>query len=136
MQDLVKDPDKTGIALVCCNNEKDLQRWDIDQLARELTGKDLPRLFPVFLVLHHGTLRGFVQTVQQLVIYPALHPDRMTPREFIKLSRSLATEFKRMSGNPIFMLCGAAEKLGAKNMRRIRLKKADETAFVYDEDAR
>jgi len=133
MQD---SPDKTGIALVRCNNEKDLQRWDIDKLARELTGKDLERVFPVFLILHHGQLRGFFQTVQQLVIYPALHPDKMSPREFLKISRSLITEVKRMSGNPIFMLCGVAEQLGAKNMRRVRLKKAEETAYIYDEEAR
>jgi hypothetical protein len=133
MQD---SPDKTGIALVCCNNEKDLQRWDIDKLARELTGKDLERFFPIFLILHHGQLRGFFQTVQQLVIYPALHPDKMSPREFLKISRSLITEVKRMSGNPIYMLCGIAEKLGVKNMRRVRLKKAPETAYIYDEEAR
>lgn len=130
------EPDKTGIALVRCDSEKDLVRWDIDNLARELTGKDLPRLFPIFLILHQGTLRGYFQTVQQLVVYPGLHPDKMTPREFLKLSRSLITEFKRMSGNPIFMLCGQAEQLGAKNMRRIRLKKAKETAYIYDEEAR
>jgi hypothetical protein len=133
MQD---SPDKTGITLVPCQNEKDLQRWDIDKLARELTGKDLDRVFPTFLILHHGELRGFFQTVQQLVIYPALHPDKMSPREFLKISRSLITEVKRMSGNPIYMLCGAAEKLGTKNMRRVRLKKAEETAYVYDEEAR
>ncbi len=133
MQD---SPDKTDIALVCCNNEKDMQRWDIDKLARELTGKDLERVFPIFLILHHGQLRGFFQTVQQLVIYPALHPDKMSPREFLKISRSLITEVKRMSGNPIFMLCGVAEQLGAKNMRRVRLKKAEETAYIYDQEAR
>jgi len=133
MQD---SPDKTGITLVPCNNEKDLQRWDIDKLARELTGKDLQRVFPVFLILHEGELRGYFQTVQQLVIYPALHPDKMSPREFLKISRSLVTEVKRMSGNPIYMLCGIAEKLGAKNMRRVRLKKAEETAYIYDEEAR
>jgi hypothetical protein len=133
MQD---SPDKTGITLVPCQNEKDLLRWDIDKLARELTGKDLERVFPTFLILHHGELRGFFQTVQQLVIYPALHPDKISPREFLKISRSLITEVKRMSGNPIFMLCGVAEQLGTKNMRRVRLKKAEETAYIYDEEAR
>jgi hypothetical protein len=136
MQDLAKDPDKTGIALIPCNNEKDLQRWDVDKLARELTGKDLQRVFPTFLILHQGELRGYFQTVQQLVIYPALHPDKMSPRELLKISRSLITEVKRMSGNPIFMLCDIAERLGTKNMRRVRLKKAEETAYIYDQEAR
>jgi len=135
MQDLAKDPDKTGIALVRCDNEKDLQRWDLDKFALELTGKVCERIFPTFLVLYHGQLRGFFQVAQQLVVYPALHPDKLSPREFLKISRSVITEIKRTSGNPLFLLCDYAEKLGPKNLRRVRLKKADETAYIYDEDA-
>jgi hypothetical protein len=40
-----------------------------------------------------------------------------------------------MTGNPIFMLCDFADKLGAKNLRRVRLKRAQETAYIYDEEA-
>jgi hypothetical protein len=132
MQD---SPDKTGISLVTCNNEKDLLRWEVDRLGKELTGKLVDRVFPTYLIFFEGKLRGYFQAVQQTVIYPALHPDKISPREFLKISKSLATEIKRMTGNPIFMLCDYAEKLGAKNLRRIRLKRAEEAAYIYDEEA-
>ena len=130
-----QEPDKSGIALVRCDNEKDLLRWEVDKLAHEMIDKDLPRLFPTFLIFYQGKLRGYFQTVQQLVVYPGIHPDKLSPREFLKISRSLISEVKRISGNPIFMLCPVAERLGAKNMRRVRLQKAAETAFIYDEEA-
>jgi hypothetical protein len=136
MQDLAKDPDKRGISLVRCETEKDLLQWDVDGLARSMGNKSVERLFPIYLIFLNGRLRGYFHAVQQLVVYPALHPDKMSPREFIKLARSLITEFKRMSGNPIFMCCDYAEKLGERNMHRIRLKKAPETAYIYDEEAR
>ena len=130
------DPDKTGISLVRCDNEKALARYNVDKLAHEMIGKDLPRMYPIYLVFYHGALRGYLQMVQQLVVYPALHPDKMKPREFLKITRSLITEFKRMTGNPLYMLCDYAEKLGPKNMKRIRLKKAQEVAYIYDEEAK
>jgi hypothetical protein len=132
MQD---SPDKTGISLVCCNNEKDLLRHDVDRLGQELTGKLVDRVFPTYLIFYNGKLRGYFQAVQQVVIYPALHPDKINPREFLKISKSLITEVKRMTGNPIFMLCDYAERLGSKNLARVRLKRAEETAYIYDEEA-
>jgi hypothetical protein len=128
------DSDKAGISLIRCENEKDLQHWNLDQMARELTGKELLRMFPIYLVFYHGQLRGYAHTIPQLVVYPALHPDKMSPRVFLKLTRSLITEFKRMTGNPLFLLCEKAEALGPKNLRRIRLKRAPETAYIYDEE--
>jgi hypothetical protein len=136
MQDSHKDPDKTGISLIRCDNERDLLRWDVDQLARDMIGKELPRLFPTFLIFYCGELRGYFQSVQQVVIYPGIHPDKISPRQFLKISRSLITEVKRMCGDPIFMLCPVAERLGAKNLRRVRLRKAEQTAYLYDEEAR
>ena len=132
MQD---SPDKTGISLVCCQNEKDLLAYGADRIAQELVGKDLPRVFPTFLIFYHGRLRGFFQARQQTVLYSGLHPDKISPREFLKISRSLITEVKRMTGNPIFMLCNYADKFGPKNLSRVRLKRAEETAYIYDEEA-
>jgi hypothetical protein len=135
MQDSPKDPDKSGINLVCCNNEKDLARYNVDKIAHELFGKDVPRMFPIYLVFYHGKLRGYLQMIQQLVVYPALHPDKMSPKELIRISRSLTTEIKRMSGNPIFMLCQKSE-LFKSHTKTVRLKKAEEVAYIYDEEAK
>lgn len=131
-----ESPKNTGISLVRCDNERDLLRWDVDKLARDMLGKDLPRLFPTFLIFYDGEIRGYFQTAQQLVVYPGIDPDKISPRQFLKISRSLISEVKRNFGNPIFMLCPVAERLGAKNMRRVRLKKAEETPYLYDEEAR
>jgi hypothetical protein len=133
MQD---SPNKSGISIIRVSNEKELQLHNLDAFAKDLFGHPATRFYPIYLIFYHGRLRGYFQAVQQLVVYPALHPDKMTPREFMKVSRSLITEFKRMSGNPLFLLCEKAVKLGEKNMHRIRLKKAAEEAYVYDEEAK
>lgn len=130
-------PDKTGISLVCINNEKEMRKWQVDELAHQLWGnKNVPRRYPVYVVFHYGKPVGFFVAVQQTVVYPALHPERMSPREFLKITRSLVTEFKRMTGDPLIMLCKKDAEFGAKNMRRIRLKKAEENAYIFDEEAR
>jgi hypothetical protein len=135
MAALLKTSDKSGISVICCENEKALGLYPIDELARDMTGHEVPRNFPVYLFFYHGQLRGFANVRRQMVIYPCIHPDRVHPREFLKITKSLVTEFKRFTGDPIYMLCDYARKLGPKNMRRIRLKPADEMAYLYDEDA-
>ena len=132
MQD---SPDKTGISLIRINNEKEMRKWNVDALSQELWGNDVPRRYPVYLVFNYGKPVGYFLAIEQTVIYPALHPERISPREFIKIVRSLATESKRLLGEPLYMLCNKEAALGSKNMRRVRLKKAEETAYVYDPDA-
>lgn len=135
MQDSPKMPDKEGMSLIRINNEKEMRNWGVDLLSRDLWGGDCPRQYPVYIVFYHGQPVGYFLTVQQFVVYPALHPERISPREFLKITRSLVSEFKRMVGNPIFMMCKKDQEFGANNFRRIRLKRADETAYIYDEEA-
>jgi len=130
----VKTPDKSGISVILCENEKDLRRYSIDEMALDMTGHEVPRTFPVYLFFYHGELRGYANVRRQIVVYPCIHPDRIRPREFLKITKSLITEFKRFAGDPIFMLCDYARKLGPKNMRRIRLREADEKAYIYTEE--
>jgi hypothetical protein len=59
----------------------------------------------------------------------------MNIREYLKITRSLITEIKRMCGNPIFFLCDRAETTGSRVLKHVRLKKHSETAYVYDDDA-
>lgn len=134
-QPMLDSPDKTGISLICINNEKEMRRWNVDELSQQLWGDDCPRQYPVYLVFHNGMPVGYFLAVQQMVVYPALHPERISPREFLKIVRSLVTEFKRMMGNPIYMLCKKDAEFGSKNLRRIRLKKAEENAYIFDEEA-
>jgi len=134
MQDLA-DPPKTDISVVLCENERDLRRYPVDQLARDIIGTPVPRTFPIYLFFYQGQLRGWANVRRQLIVYPCLHPDKIEPRVFLKLVKSLVTEFKRHAGDPIFLLCDYARKLGPKNMRRIRLKKMDEDAYEYDPEA-
>lgn len=120
--------------MVRVENEKELRRYNVDAMAQSLFGEPAERYYPIYLVFHHGRLVGYFHAVQQLVVYPALHPELMSPREFIKIVRSLATEFKRMTANPLFMLCGKALELGDKHMLKVRLKRAPETAYIYTEE--
>ena len=132
MQDL---PDKSNISLVCCQNEKDLARYNVDKISHEIWGGHVPRLFPIFLVFYKGTLRGYVQIVPQACVYTTLHPELMNIREYLKITRSLIAEIKRSYGNPLFQLCDRAVSTGARVLKHVRLKRAPETTFVYDEDA-
>jgi len=126
--------DKTAISLIRINNEREIDQFGIDQIAHQLWGGPVERQFPIYLVIHKGHVCGFFQAIQQTCIYPALHPEMMTPREFVKVVKSLAIEMKRHVGNPIFMLCKKATEIGPKGMRMVRLKKAPEEAYIYTEE--
>jgi hypothetical protein len=131
MQDL---PDKSDISLVTVKNEKELQRYNVEAIAADLGGP-LERFYPIYLVFYQGTLRGYFQAIPQTCIYTTLHPELMNIREYLKITRSLITEIKRHCGNPIFMLCDRALTGGKRVLKHVRLKRATETAFIYDEDA-
>jgi hypothetical protein len=129
MQDLHNAHDQ--ISLIRVNNEKELRRYNVDALACTVHGCDAERRFPLFLVYYHGRIRAYIQMIEQVVVYPAFDPKLMEPRDFLQVVADLATECKRNYGNPLFMLCDVAEQLGEKHMASLRLKKADETAYVY-----
>jgi hypothetical protein len=133
MQDLHK---KSPISLITVSNEKELARYNIDEIARSLFGHDAFRMFPIYVIFYHGRLRGYLHAVQQTVIYPALHPDMMTTREFIRISRTLAKEIKRMAGNPLFMFCPKGLEIGPRALKAMKVKKSTDTAFTYNEEAR
>jgi hypothetical protein len=127
-------PDKSDISLIVVNNEKELQRYNVDAIAKSLGGP-LLRMYPIYLVFYKGTLRGYFQAVQQTCIYTTLHPELMNVREYLKITRSLITEIKRNCGNPLFMLCDRAQRISRRVFKHVRLKRTQETAFQYDEDA-
>jgi hypothetical protein len=129
MHDLAKTHEK--IALIRINNEKELARYNVDELAQEIHRQDVPRSFPIYLVYYEGKVRAYIQMIEQVVVYPAFDPKLMEPRDFLRVVADLVTECKRTYGNPLFMLCDIAEELGEKHMASLRLKKADETAYVY-----
>jgi hypothetical protein len=131
MHVLAKHAVHDQISLIRVNNEKELLRYNMDTLSREIHDCDAPRMFPLFLVYYQGSIRGYIRLTEQIVVYPAIHPEMMEARDFIRVVRDLVTECKRMFGNPIFLLCDKAEELGAKHMAAIRLKKTDETAYSY-----
>lgn len=128
------DPDKSDISLVVINNEKELQRYNVDAIAQDLGGR-LERMYPIYLVFYRGTLRGYFQAIQQTCIYTTLHPELMSVREYLKITRSLITEVKRTCGNPLFQLCDRALTTGSRVLKHVRLKRAKETTFIYDDQA-
>jgi hypothetical protein len=129
------EPDKSNISLVCCNNEKELSRYNVDQIAHELWKGHVPRLYPIFLVFYKGDLRGYVQIIRQPCVYTTLHPELMNVREYLKITRSLITEIKRQYAKPLFMLCNRALNGENRVLKLGRLNRAEETAFVYDNEA-
>ena len=130
----MNDLDKSDMSLIPIENERQIAEFGIDRIARELWGGPVSRQFPIYLVLHKGHVCGFFQAIKQTVVYPALHPEMMTPREFVKVVKSLTTEMKRHVGNPLFMLCKKATEIGPKGMRMVRLTKAPEEAYIYTEE--
>lgn len=126
------EPEKSDISLIQVKNEKDIVTFHVDQMSQQLWGHPVPRRYPIYVVFHHGKPVGFFLACQQTVIYPALHPEFMNAKEFIKVNRSLITEMKRMAGDPIYMLCEKVHGVGDKTMHALRLKPAPEHAYVYD----
>jgi hypothetical protein len=122
------------MGLIRVDNERQLLEFGIDRISQEIWGGPVERHFPIYLVFHKGHLCGFFQAIQQTIIYPAIHPEMMHAREFVKVVKSLVTEMKRHVGNPIFMLCQKATEIGPKGMRMVRLKKAPEEAYIYTEE--
>lgn len=116
------------------SNEKEMRLWNVDALSQQLWGNDVPRKFPVYLVLYQGKPCGFFVAIQQTVVYPAIHPEMLNTRAFMKVVRSLVTEMKRMVGDPIFMLCSRSEEFSARHLKLLRLKRAEENAYVYTEE--
>lgn len=131
MQDLA---DKSTISLVRINNEKELRRYNLDELSNKLWQRDCPRQFPAYIVFYESKPCGFFLALQQTVIYPAIHPEEMSKRSFVKVVRSLVTEMKRMVGNPLFLLCNKADQFNERQMKLFRLKRAEENAYVYTEE--
>ena len=119
------------MALITVHTEKELMEHKLDDVAMKLFGKPAQRQFPIYLVFHRGKFAGYFHTVQQLCVYPAIHPEYMRVHDYVHVVSSLVTEFKRMAGNPVFMLCTKAEELGEELMSAMRLKKAPEVAYLY-----
>jgi len=122
------------MALIRVDDERGILEYGVDQISQEVWGGPVSRMFPIYLVFHHGKVCGFFQAIQQTCIYPAIHPEMMSAREFVKVVKSLVTEMKRHVGNPLFLLCPKATEIGAKGMRMVRLKKAPEEAYIYSEE--
>ena len=122
------------ISLIRINNEKELCRYNVDALAQTIHACDAPRRFPLFLVYYRGQVRAYFQICERVVVTPGLHPDLLSPSDFVRIVRDLAIETKRQYGDPIFMLCGLAQELGEQHMKTLRLKKAPETAYIYTEE--
>lgn len=123
----------SGISIITVANEKDIVKYGVDELSMELTGQNIQRVFPIYLVVYEGQIQGCLHAVQQLVIYPAFRTGKMRPAYFIRMVANLIREFKRMAANPIFMACSEIDKMSPRHLELLRLKKAPETAFLYHE---
>lgn len=119
------------MSVIRIENEKQMRLWDVDSLSEQIWHNEAPRQFPIYLVFYQGRPCGFFVAAQQTVIYPAIHPELMSAKGFVKVVRSLVTEMKRMTGDPLFLLCGKAEELGERHMKLLRLKRAKENAYIY-----
>jgi hypothetical protein len=129
------DPDKSGINLIRIQNEREIERFNLDELAQKVIGKPVQRDFPIYLVLFRGRLAGYFHAVQKTVIHPAFDLEAMHAGDILKIARSLATELKRHTGDPLFVICKQVEKFREGKLHCIRLKKAEETLYYYDEEA-
>lgn len=127
--------DKPEIALRLIENEKALQAMNLDEASVAFTKRRVPRMFPIFVVFYKGKFAGYFQVIQQAIIYPEVHPHLLEGlHQYVDLVSALATETQRNCGNPIFMLCDKVNSLGEKVLKSMRLKRSEETAYLYDGD--
>jgi hypothetical protein len=130
----MQDSPNKDISILTADNEKDILRYDLDKLAMEMTGEPVERTFPIYIVFHHGRCRGYFIAPQRTVVYPTIHPEIRHLDEYRELLTTLAGDIKRLTGNPIFMLCARAEKMGERLVRTFKVKKCAQQAYEYIED--
>lgn len=63
-------------------------------------GHEAPSMFPIDLAYVNGDLKGFYQITERAVIYPALHPEKTSPRDFYRLFHHLFASYRQRYGNP------------------------------------
>jgi hypothetical protein len=62
-------------------------------------GHRFPEIFPVDLAYVNGELKGYYQVTEHAVVYPALHPERTSPRDFYRLFHHLLAAYRQRYGN-------------------------------------
>jgi hypothetical protein len=82
---------------------KSVEKWQLDRFAAEFGHKIRP-VFPIFLVFGNGVLCGYYYAQPQVCIYPAFHPDLVTPRMFYEGGKVLVAATKQVFGNPLWMI--------------------------------
>lgn len=128
-------PDKTDISLVRCENERAIERYNLDRLAHKVIGQPVMRAFPVYVVFYHGRLIGYFHALQKTVIHPAFDLDAVSSGEILKIVKSLVTEMKRHAGDPLFVLCKGVQEFREEKLHLVRLKKSEDSLWLYDEEA-
>lgn len=63
-------------------------------------GHEVPSMFPIDLAYVNGDLKGWYQITERAVIYPALHPEKTSPRDFYRLFKQLFAFYLQRYGNP------------------------------------
>jgi hypothetical protein len=109
-----------------------VQMWKLDSFAAEF-GHKIEPVFPIFLVFVDGVLTCYYYAQPQVCIYPAIHPERATPRMFYECGKVLVAALKQSFGNPLWLIerdapagqPGMLRKLGL-NSTNLRIYETDE----------
>lgn len=108
-----------------------VEKWGLERFAAEF-GHRIAPVFPIFLVFVDGALVCYYYAQPQVCIYPAAHPDLVTPRIFYEGGKVLVAAAKKVFGNPLWMIEAGAPGDDPGMMKKLRLNRT--TLRVYETD--
>lgn len=94
---------RAPVTLERLHRPEDAERVGLAALARSF-GHAPPRVYPIDLVRVGGEPKGYFVVQDQVVIYPALHPGRLSPRETVEVFRHAARAYRQRYGDPYLRL--------------------------------
>lgn len=116
------------VELLRLDDEHDIHMWRLDDFAHEF-GHRVHRVFPIFIVLVDGTLSAYYYAQPHVCIYPAVHPERFTPRSFYEVAKTIVAASKRSFGNPLWMIGEDTPFLTTELLEKIHLHRSPTTVY-------
>jgi hypothetical protein len=91
------------VTLERLHRPEDAERVGLPALARSF-GHEPPKVYPIDLVRVGGEPKGYFVVQDQVVIYPALHPGLLSPRETLEVFRHASRAYRQRYGDPYLRL--------------------------------
>jgi hypothetical protein len=99
-----------------------IEMWNLAQFAREC-GTEIAADFPIFLVFVDGELVAYYYAYPSVSIWPTVHPDRLSPRAFYEVGKTIVAASKCAFGNPLWLIDSESKLSAPEILSKVGLYK-------------